>query len=196
MSKVFAESRHKHLFCREKSAILLVDYQERFVPVLSKNEETLNNIKHLLNGADIYNVPIIVSEQVPEKLGSTISELDDFLKKAKVFRKKTMSCCGEIGFVKYLTEREITQIAVCGVEAHVCVLQTSLDLLKNGFQVHMVCDAITTRIPYSKEIAIEKMKNAGVIPSSVETLLFEMAYTAGTEEFKKLQQLFKEKPKT
>ena len=80
---------------------------------------------------------------------------------------------------------------MCGIEAHVCVLQTCLDLIHNGFQVHLASDAVAARIPYNKEIAIEKMRSAGVIISSVETLLFEMAYTAGTEEFKKLQQLFK-----
>ena len=185
------ESRHEHLFSREKSVVLLVDYQEKFVPVLHQNEETVRNIKLLLQGVDIYNVPIIVSEQVPHKLGSTIPELKEILKRAKVFHKKTMSCCGEAGFVSELTEKHITKVAVCGIEAHVCVLQTSLDLLKNGFQVHLVCDAITSRIPYNKDIAIKKMQSAGVIVSSVETILFETAYTAGTDEFKKLQQLFK-----
>ncbi len=184
-------NRHPNLFTKENSLVLLVDYQERFVSVLHKNDETVKNIKMTLAGANIYGVPVIVTEQVPEKLGSTIPDFKEYLHNAKFFYKKTMSCCGQLGFVDELKKRDIKRIAVCGIEAHVCVLQTCLDLIHNGFQVHLICDAITTRISHNKEIAIEKMKSAGVIVSSVETVLFEMAYTAGTEEFKKLQQLFK-----
>lgn len=185
------DRRHPHLFTRDNSALLLVDYQERFVPVLPENEKTLKNIKLLLNGANIYKVPILVSEQVPEKLGKTISDFKELLTSAKVFSKKAMSCCAELSFLQELKNQNIKKIAVCGIEAHVCVLQTSLDLIHNGFQVHLVSDAITSRIPSNKPIALEKMKSAGAIISSVETVLFEMAYEAGSEEFKKLQQLFK-----
>ena len=184
-------SRHPNLFTKENSVVLLIDFQERFAPVLHKSDETIKNIKLLLAGANLYSLPIIVTEQVPEKLGPTIADFKEYLHKAKFFYKKTMSCCGQIGFLEELKNRGVKQIAVCGIEAHVCVLQTSLDLIHNGFQVHLASDAVTTRIPYNKEIAVEKMRSSGVIVSSVETLLFEMAYTAGTEEFKKLQQLFK-----
>ena len=183
--------RHPNLFTRENSIVLLVDYQERFMPVLHNNQETIKNIKLLLSGANIYNVPIFVSEQVPEKLGVTIVDFKEQLKEAKFFSKKTMSCCGQGGFVDELKNKKIRNVAVCGIEAHVCVLQTCLDLLQNGFKVHLVSDAITTRIPHNKDIAIEKIKSAGAIVSSVETVLFEMAYEAGSEEFRKLQVLFK-----
>lgn len=192
MSEVAGKhDRHPALFTRDNSLILLVDYQERFIPVLHNNDETVKNIKLLLNGANIYNVPVYVSEQVPEKLGPTIAVLKSELKTAKYFSKKTMSCCGKDDFVTELRNKNINKIAVCGIEAHVCVLQTCLDLLYYGFQVHLVADAITTRIPHNKEIAIQKITFAGAIISSVETILFELAYEAGSEEFKKLQQLFK-----
>lgn len=183
--------RHPHLFLRENSAVLLVDYQERFVPVLHDNENTIKNIKLLLSGAGIYKIPIFVSEQVPEKLGNTINDFSELLKDAKIFSKKAMSCCGQIDFLEGLKKKNIKQIAVCGVEAHVCILQTSLDLLNNGFQVHLVTDAITARLPHNKPVAIEKIKSAGGILTSVETVLFEIAYEAGSEEFKRLQNLFK-----
>ena len=170
---------------------MLVDYQERFIPVLHNNNETIKHIKLLLSGSNIYKVPILVSEHVPEKLGPTICELKECLSDAEYFTKKTMSCCGQAGFIEKLKEKKISKVAVCGIEAHVCVLQTSLDLMNNGFQVHLVCDAITTRLSHNKDIAIQKISNAGGIVSSVETVLFEMAYEAGSEEFKKLQGLFK-----
>lgn len=185
--------RHPNLFTKENSAILLVDYQERFVSFLHKNNETVKNIKLLLDGANIYSIPIYVSEQVPEKLGPTISNFKNCLKNAKFFSKKTMSCCGQAGFIEGLKSKNIKRVAVCGIEAHVCVLQTSLDLLQNGFQVHLMTDAVTTRIPHNKEIAIEKMKSSGVVISSVETILFEIAYEVGSDEFKSLQVLLKGK---
>ena len=168
-----------------------MDYQERFVPVLYNNEQMVKNIKLLLSGANIYKIPIFVSEQVPEKLGSTISDFKEHLKEAFFFSKKTMSCCGQAGFIDQLKSKKINKIAICGIEAHVCVLQTSLDLLHNGFQVHLIADAISTRVPHNKDIAVEKIIGAGAIISSVETILFEIAYEAGSDEFKRLQQLFK-----
>ena len=189
--KQVAGNRHPLLFTKENSLVLLVDYQEKFVPVLPDNDKTIKNIKMLLAGSNIYKIPIFVTEQVPEKLGKTISDFKEYLSGAKFFSKKTMSCCGLPGFTQELKDKKIKQVAVCGIEAHVCVLQTCLDLLHNNFQVHLVSDAITARIPHNKEIAIQKIKSAGAIISSVETILFEIVYEAGTDEFKRLQQLFK-----
>ncbi|MBI2995393.1 MAG: isochorismatase family protein [Candidatus Melainabacteria bacterium] len=188
---MISKKRHPNLFTKENSVVLLIDYQERFVPHLYNNEETIKNIKLLLSGANIYKVPIIVSEQVPEKLGPTIGELKELLKDAKFFSKKSMSCCGKPDFVEDLKKNKIEKVAICGIEAHVCVLQTSLDLIHNSFQVHLASDAISTMVPHNKEIALEKIKSAGGIISSVETILFEIAYEAGSEEFKRLQHLFK-----
>ena len=184
--------RHPNLFSKDNSCVLLIDYQERFVDVVHDHKKTLKNIELLINGANIYKLPIFVSEQVPEKLGNTIPELKEMTQNAKYFTKKTMSCCGKVDFVDELQKLHIKQIAVCGIEAHVCVQQTVLDLLNNGFQVHVASDAVTVgRHEYNKKIAIGKMKESGAIISSVETILFEIAYEAGSEEFKKLQGLFK-----
>ena len=97
--------RHPDLFTKENSAVLLVDYQEKFVPVLHNNDQIVKNIKLLLSGINIYNVPIFVSEQVPEKLGPTINDFKDCLKQAVFFSKKTMSCCGQAGFIEGLKNK-------------------------------------------------------------------------------------------
>lgn len=186
------DRRHPNLFKKEDSALLVIDYQERFAPHLPEGKSTVNNIRFLLRGAQIYNIPILVSEQVPDKLGPTVKEIKEVIDDAYWFSKKPMSCCGNVGFLEELKNKNIKQIAVCGIEAHVCVQQTTLDLVWNGFQVHVVSDAITSRVLHNKEIGIEKMRGVGAIISSVETVLFEAAYEAGNEEFKRLQQLFKE----
>ena len=183
--------RHPDIFTRDDSAILLVDYQEKFLPVLYNNEETVKNIKLLLSGINIYKIPVFVSEQVPEKLGPTTNELKEYLKGAVFFSKRTMSCCEHKYFIDELHEKKIKTLALCGIEAHVCISQTALDLIHNGFKVHIAADAVTSRILSNKDIAIEKMRAAGVVISSVETILFEIAYEANSDEFKKLQQLLK-----
>jgi len=184
--------RHPDLFTNNNSCVLLVDYQERFITSVHDHENTLKNIRFLLNGAKIYSLPVFVSEQVPDKLGPTIVELKEVAAGAKIFSKKSMSCCGEKSFIEDLKELGIKKVAICGIEAHVCVLQTTLDLIHNGFQVHIASDAVSVgRHFYNKQIAIDKMRSSGAIISSVETILFEMAYEAGSEEFRKLQGLFK-----
>lgn len=185
------KKRHPHLFNRDNSALVLVDYQERFAPILPDNKNIIKNIQFLLLGAQIYNVPIFVSEQVPEKLGTTLNELKNCIKDAFWFSKAPMSCCGNKSFLEELKKKNVKQIAVCGIETHVCVLQTSLDLLSLGYQVHVVSDAVTSRILHNKSIGLEKIRYAGGIITSVETVLFEIAYEAGNDEFKKLQQIFK-----
>lgn len=183
--------RHPSLFSKEDSAILLVDYQEKFVPVVCDSETVIKNIKFLLAGANIYKVPIIVSEHVPEKLGKTTEEFAEFTKDSTLITKKSMSCCGCDEFLSLLKEKGIKQVAICGIEAHICVQQTALDLIHHGYQVHLVTDGITCRLPYNLEIAIKKIADAGGVISSVETILFEAAYEAGSSEFKELQNLYK-----
>lgn len=183
--------RHPNLLSKENTAVLLVDYQEKFAPHLPENEKMIKNIKFFLSGVKIYNLPIFVSEQVPDKLGPTISEFKQFIDEKYFFTKKSMSCCGNNIFVDKLKSLKINTVAVCGIESHICVLQTCLDLINNGFKVHLITDAITSRVVYNVDIAVEKIKSAGGIISSIETALFEVAYEAGTEEFKKLQDLYK-----
>ena len=172
----------------EDCLLLVIDIQERLIPVIHQHEEVIHNANILLKGMEILGVPVIVTEQYPKGLGNSCKEIilgDD----AKVMEKITFSCLGN----DYIKESVQTkkQIIICGVEAHICVLKTALDLLDEGYQVHLITDAVSSRKKENKQVAIERMKQSGVFISSTEMILFQLLDKAGTEEFKLISKLIK-----
>ena len=172
----------------EDCLLLVIDIQERLIPVIHQHEEVIHNANILLKGMEILGVPVIVTEQYPKGLGNTCKEIilgDD----AKVTEKITFSCLGNDHIKESVQTKK--QIIICGVEAHICVLKTALDLLDEGYQVHLITDAVSSRKKENKQVAIERMKQSGVFISSTEMILFQLLDKAGTEEFKLISKLIK-----
>ena len=173
---------------KEDCLLLVIDIQERLIPVIYQHEEVIHNANILLKGMEILGVPVIVTEQYPKGLGNTCKEIilgDD----AKVMEKITFSCLGNDHIKESVQTKK--QIIICGVEAHICVLKTALDLLDEGYQVHLITDAVSSRKKENKQVAIERMKQSGVFISSTEMILFQLLDKAGTEEFKLISKLIK-----
>lgn len=173
---------------REDCLLLVIDIQERLIPVVHQYQEVIDNANILLKGMEILGVPVIVTEQYPKGLGNTCKEIllgDD----VKVMEKITFSCLAN----DYIKESVQTkkQIIICGVEAHICVLKTALDLLDEGYEVHLITDAVSSRKNENKQIAVERMKQSGVFVSSTEMILFQLLDKAGTDEFKLISKLIK-----
>ncbi|HVG39600.1 MAG TPA: isochorismatase family protein, partial [Pyrinomonadaceae bacterium] len=136
--------------------------------------------------------PILVTEQYPRGLGHTVEEIKAALPSAVTPLEKTaFSACGAAGFTNYLQQSSVQQIIVCGVETHVCVNQTTHDLLDRGYQVHVLADAVASRAPEDKQIAFAKMQAGGALLSSTEMALFELLRDASHAQFKAVQQLIK-----
>ena len=136
--------------------------------------------------------PIIVTEQYPKGLGRTAAEITAHLPEGTApLEKLTFSACGVQEFDLQLREHHAEQVIVCGIEAHICVSQTAHDLLQLGYQVHVLSDAVATRLPHNREVALQKLTRNGAFISSVEMALFELCGGAGTPEFKQVQQLVK-----
>ena len=172
----------------EDCLLLVIDIQERLIPVIHQHEEVIHNANILLKGMEILGVPVIVTEQYPKGLGNTCKEIllgED----AKVMEKITFSCLAN-DYIKESVQSK-KQIIICGVEAHICVLKTALDLLDEGYQVHLITDAVSSRKKENKQVAIERMKQSGVFISSTEMILFQLLDKAGTEEFKLISKLIK-----
>ena len=172
----------------EDCLLLVIDIQERLIPVIHQHEEVIHNANILLKGMEILGVPVIVTEQYPKGLGNTCKEIilgDD----AKVMEKITFSCLAN-DYIKESVQSK-KQIIICGVEAHICVLKTALDLLDEGYQVHLITDAVSSRKKENKQVAIERMKQSGVFISSTEMILFQLLDKAGTDEFKLISKLIK-----
>lgn len=183
--------RHPNLARREKSCLLVVDVQERVLRALCDPARVAENCRRLVAGARILGVPILVTTQNAPRLGPTLPELAEALGEFESFDKISFSCCDAEGFMDRLDALEKDTIIVCGMEAHVCVLQTVLDLVENGYRVHVVADAVSSRAPENRQAALEKMRQAGAIVSTTEIVLFELLRRAGTAEFKAVQALVK-----
>jgi len=183
--------RHPSLLDRKRAALVVIDMQEAFRPIISEFEQIAARIALTVQACQLLSVPIIVTEQYPKGLGRTVNEIAQHLTEGpEPIEKILFSACGEQEFNTRLRESHVEQIMICGIEAHICVSQTAHDLLQNGYQVHLLSDAVSTRLPRNCEVGINKMARSGAIVSSIETALFELC-SAGTPEFKGMQALVK-----
>ena len=185
------ENRHPSLLRREHTALLLVDVQERLHAVMANREPLVENLRRLVRGFQILGMPILVTEQYPQGLGPTIAELRDLLGEGRPIEKLAFSCCQVAELCDQLETLKIMQVVLAGIETHVCILQTALDLLQLGFQVHVPADAVSSRRQLDWQIALERMRQAGVVVTGTESVLFELLVRAGTPEFKEISALVK-----
>ena len=185
--------RHPSLLDRSKAALVVVDMQEAFRPMIAGFEGLANRVALLVEAARVLDVPVLVTEQYPQGLGRTVEEIASRLDgDTERIEKVSFSACGVQDFDTRLRERHIEQVAVCGIEAHICVSQTAHDLLALGYQVHVIVDAVGTRLERNMPVAIEKLTRAGAITWSVEMAVFELCGKAGTSEFKSIQRMIME----
>ena len=184
--------RSPELMSRGDSALLVVDVQDKLVRLVPGNEKLIWNIRRLLDGAKALGVPAIGTEQYPKGLGPTTQILADRL--GTIPAKMTFSCGGCPEVFAQLRDAGIHKILVVGIEAHVCVQQTVLDLLTDGFRVYLAVDAIGARFEIDRTVALSRMEPSGATLTTTEAALFEWCDTAGTPEFKQISALVRESP--
>lgn len=173
------------------TALLLVDMQEKLLPHIHEHQQVSDQCARLLDGANVLDVPVCVTEQYRKGLGDTVPSLGDRIGDSVGRHEKLVfSACLE-PIRKELAAYGARSVLVCGIEAHVCVLQTCLDLLSVGFLPFIVTDAIGSRRPADRDAAIARMTQAGVVPTTVESALLEMVHEAGTDRFKAMLPIIK-----
>jgi nicotinamidase-related amidase len=175
----------------EKSCLIVVDVQGKLAQLMHGKEGLFKNIQILIKAAKILSIPILWSQQAPEALGVTIPEIAELLVDNKPINKSAFSCCGEEQFNNKLKGLNRQQILLCGIEAHVCIYQTAIDLKQQGKEVHIIADAVSSRTLENKQIALEKMRTNGIDIDCVEMTLFELLKTASHPSFKTLAKLIK-----
>ncbi len=184
--------KHPSLLDRGRAALAVIDMQEAFGKIIPDFDETASRVALMVKACRLLDLPIIVTEQYPKGLGRTVSAIaDSFPESVSPIEKLSFSACGVQEFDTRLREHHVEQVMLCGIEAHICVSQTAHDLLQSGYQVHLLSDAVSTRLDRNRELGITKMAKAGAIISSIEMALFELC-PAGTPEFKQMQALIKE----
>jgi nicotinamidase-related amidase len=177
-----------------KSSLLIVDVQERLLPVMAVGNSVVERSKVLLKGAKALDVPIAVSEQYPKGLGHTVEKLSQEIGNAPVFAKSAFSCWRDEAMRKYFTAHHDggrPQVIIAGIEAHVCVAQTAIDLAQAGFGVFVVADAVSSRAETSVALALSRMGQSGVEIVNTEMAVFELLGKAGAPEFKALSALIR-----
>lgn len=178
---------------REEAILVVIDMQESLMKQMDQEiaKRTIKNIKTNISFAKEMGIPIILTEQYPKGLGRTIKEIQSDLENLVPIEKLSFSCCGERLFNEKLIEINRKKIIMTGIETHVCVLQTTNDLLEKGYEVHVVADAICSRRKLDWEIALRWMEKKGAIISTTEIIAFQLLKEAGTEEFRRLSKLLK-----
>jgi nicotinamidase-related amidase len=181
----------KTVITTENAALLLIDVQEKLLRVMHDQAGLLENIKKMVKGAQILELPVLWTEQNPAGLGPTVPEIAEHLPDKKPVSKFSFSCCGNEPFIADLKALNRKNILVAGIEAHVCVYQTVVDLLNLQFDVEIVADAVASRTPENRTIGLQKSKAAGAGITSVETVLFELLKEAKGDRFKQISKLVK-----
>jgi nicotinamidase-related amidase len=169
--------------------LIVVDVQGKLARIVHDSAVMIARIATLIQGAEILGLPILVTEQYPKGIGGTIEELALLVEGYPRIEKDAFSCCGEEAFMRELRAAGRTQVLLCGIETHVCVYQTGRDLLAQGFGVHLVLDAVSSRLRENKELAAAKLQALGASLTGVEMALFEMLEFSGTDSFRAISRL-------
>jgi nicotinamidase-related amidase len=176
---------------RENSAGLVIDIQGKLFPHMDQNEALLKKCITLIEGLKVLEVPLVITEQYPKGLGATVDDIATLVSEDPLVEKITFSCCDEPAVLQTVPIQNCKTIIICGIEAHVCVMQTVVDFLAAGYTAVVVEDCISSRNPEDKRVAIERMRTEGAVITTCESILFELARVAGTTEFKSISRLVK-----
>jgi isochorismate hydrolase len=183
--------RHKAqsgLMEKEDAILVIIDMQERLFPVMAEKETLADQVMKLVKFAGIVGLPVILTEQ--DKLGSTLPEIKEEMKSVPPVSKVDFNCFGCEAFVKRIQELNRRTLILCGIEAHICVAQTAL-YAASDYEVHVVADAIASRSPENRRIALERMSRGGLTITSTEMVIYELLKRAGTDTFREVLKLVK-----
>ncbi|NLI32956.1 MAG: isochorismatase family protein [Deltaproteobacteria bacterium] len=183
--------RHEFVATLEESLLLVIDFQAAMLKVIDTWEITAGKVKQLIRAANALEVPILLTEQYRKGLGETIPEVLDEMESPAIFQKEHFSACLEKDFLSTVASFDRGKMILVGMETHVCVLQTGLDLIKAGYQVHLVADAVASRTPENRQIAIDCFRQAGAVITSAEIVIFQWARRSNTDAFRRILPIVK-----
>ena len=183
--------RFSKLLVPEKTALLIIDIQEKILPVIKNHQLIVENTIKLVKGFKVLSLPIYYTEQYPKGLGPTVGSITQELGELKPFDKMSFSCSGAGNLFEEFNSKNLSQVVVCGIESHVCVQQTVLDLIENKLQVNLAADAVSSRKEIDYKTALDRMRNHGAEITTTESILFELLNVCGTPQFKEISKIVK-----
>lgn len=176
---------------KEQTIGLVIDIQERLVPVMEESEQLIENCQKLIQGLQILSVPLLTTQQYTKGLGETVEEIKSVITDFKSIEKKDFSCLDEPVVAEKLALSGAINVIICGIEAHVCVLQTAIDLKESGYNPVVVFDCVSSRSFDNVDLAAERFRHEGILMTSLESILFELTRSANAPEFKEISKLVK-----
>ncbi|CAK1985784.1 Nicotinamidase-related amidase [Vibrio crassostreae] len=179
------------MLMRQNTGLVVVDVQGKLARLVDESETLISDCRKLIKGAQVLGLPIIYLEQNPDKLGATVSELNDLLSDVEPVTKFTFNACDEPKFVEAVQAKDVETWLVCGIEAHICVYQTAMGLLELGYKVQVVGDCISSRTALNKKLAISRLRDAGVQITGLEMSLYELVKDCRAPEFKSILSLIR-----
>lgn len=174
----------------EDTALVLVDVQGKLAEIVYKSEEMIDHLSRLIQGLKCLDIPIIWLEQYPKGLGPTHPKIKALLDGESI-EKMSFSCCDSELFMEALKKTGKQQLLIAGIETHICVYQTAIDLKERGYEVQVVSDAVSSRTKENVELALMRLRDEGIMLTSVEMILFELLRTAEHEQFKQISKIVK-----
>ncbi len=178
---------------KENTALIVIDVQGSLAKQAQENDNLIYNVQTLILAFQILEIPIIYMEQYPKGLGCSVTEVSSLLSSNKAIAKTSFSGCGSTEFIDQLLAIDKNQLLICGIETHVCVYQTVIDLLERDFYIEVISDAVSSRTKENKQLALNKMQQLGASLTSVEMCLFEILKDSKSNKFKEISRLLKER---
>ncbi|MCP3900438.1 MAG: hydrolase [Desulfobacteraceae bacterium] len=179
------------MFKVDDTVLVLIDIQGKLASLMHDKEKLYKNLEIITKSMNLLKVPIVWIEQVPDKLGPTIDEITNNLPDQKPIAKYTFSCCNNDEFIEEIKSLKRKQILLTGIETHICVFQTALDLIDDGYEVGVIADCVSSRTQSNKDIGITRMNQAGVVTTSCEMVLFELMKSTKADGFREITKLIK-----
>jgi len=177
------------IFTTDRTVLVLIDVQEKLAPLMYERDALVRAQSQLLKGAAALRLPVIWMEQLPDKMGATIPELRERLAGLTPLSKGAFSCCGEPAFRDALRTTGQTHILLAGIESHVCVYQTAVDLIADGFKVKIVADAVSSRTAANRQAGLDAARAAGADLTTVEMILFELMRDSSHPAFREILKI-------
>jgi len=175
----------------DNTVLVVIDIQGKLWNVMHEKEALLTNARRLIQGMQVLGVPIILTEQNPQGLGPTLPELTQLMPGINPIPKFNFSCCQDQNFQRAVESSKRKQILISGIEAHICVYQTTLELLISGYEVQVVADAVSSRVSGNKDVALTRLQSEGAKLTVAEMAIFELLQTAASPRFKEILRVIK-----
>ncbi len=179
------------MLSRTAAVLVMIDFQGNLARAMVDKENLFANNVNLIRGFRAFGLPMMITEQTPDKLGPTIGQILEELGDLKPIAKETFSCWANPSFRDQLESLTRRHVVLTGIECHICVYQTALDLIQNGYSVHLVADAVSSRTPENREVGIQAIKRAGAQVTSTEMVLFELLRTAADPKAREIFKIVK-----